>query len=123
MTEEAPPLVDGQWGDDKRARPCQQIVGDEGEGHPRMVDGETGRRQVGQAGVLEVADSLLGPAPAPLQRLQVGDVFIASPRSVMKTWKRVVVAVGEGQLGTRVGPSRTRPPSQTELLEGRALAR
>src|ERR671910_2371387 len=81
--------------------PGEQVVSDERGGEPGGVDGEVGRGQVGQAGVFEVADQLLGPASTPLEGFEAGDVGVGLIGD--EHLEAVTVEVGEGQLGAGVG--------------------
>ena len=54
-----------------------------------------------EPGVFEVADQLLGPAPAPLQGFEVGDVGVGLVGD--EHLEAVAVDVGEGELGAGVG--------------------
>src|ERR1700722_5691276 len=55
-------------------QPDQKISGDEDQGQPGRVDGEAGRWQVGQSGVLGVADPTFAASAAAIERVEEADV-------------------------------------------------
>jgi hypothetical protein len=53
--------------------PGQQVAGQAHQLEPDLVGGEVVQRQVAQPGVLQAADPVLGPGPAPVLHFEVGD--------------------------------------------------
>ena len=64
----------------EQAGPGEQVVGDEGELQPGVVDRERVRRQVGESGGFGVADLSFGAAAAAVERFEVGDVGVGRGR-------------------------------------------
>ena len=56
--------------------PAQEVLGDEHQGEPRLVDRERRRGQVREPGVLGVADALFDPAASAVERFEVRDVAV-----------------------------------------------
>ena len=96
-----------RWRGRRRGRvlaPGEQVVGDEYGGQPGVVDGESARRQVGAAGVFEVADQSLGSSAAAVDRFEVGDVGVGLVGD--ERLEAVPVDIGERELGAGMGDLR-----------------
>jgi hypothetical protein len=89
----------------QRLGPADQIVGCHHQLQPDLVHGEVLERELGQAGVLVVADLVLSLGARSLPALQDSDVLI--PLVGDERLEAVSVVVGERQLGAGVRPLAT----------------
>ena len=79
----------------------QQVAGDQDKDEPGGIDGEAGRGQVGESGVLGVADPALAAPPAPIEGVEEADVvfWVVGDEDLVA----VALDIAEGELGAWVG--------------------
>lgn len=82
--------------------PDQQVSGQQGDFEPELILVEAVKRQVGQAGVFEVADTVLGTSTLTVPNFQIGDRPAWGVGR--KTGDPPPVVVGQAQLGAGMGP-------------------